>query len=53
MYTGFVRWSTEQIQLFSEIFKRQVYGLDRDQSTILRDSMNITKLHGLMVSCDV
>lgn len=48
MASGFVRWASEQVELFAETFRRQVYGVDQDAS-VIDESLNITRAHGAML----
>lgn len=45
---GFVRWAAEQIELYAEIFRRQIYGADQDPQAI-QDSLGVTMTHAGMV----
>lgn len=46
---GFVRWASEQVELYAETFRRQVYGADQDRK-VIEESLDVTKSHGAMVS---
>jgi len=46
--SGFVRWASQQIEIFAVIFRRQVYGADQDPVGI-EQSLAVTRTHGLML----
>lgn len=46
--TGFVRWASQQMEIFAEMFGRQVYGADQDD-VVIDECLSVTRLHGLMV----
>ena len=46
---GFVRWASEQVEIYAEMFRRQVYGADQD-GKVIEESLEVTKSHGAMVS---
>ena len=48
-YTGFVQWATQQVELFSSMFLRQVQGADQEQK-VLKNCLNLTKAHAMVVS---
>lgn len=45
---GFVRWASAQVEIFAEIFRRQVYGADQD-GKVIEESLEVTKAQGAMV----
>jgi hypothetical protein len=47
---GFVRWASEQVEIYAETFRRQVYGADQDRR-VIEESLEVTKSHGAMVRC--
>lgn len=46
--SGFVRWASEQVEVYAETFRRQVYGVDQD-GRVVEESLEMTKAHGAMV----
>lgn len=46
--TGFVRWASEQVEIYAETFRRQVYGADQN-GKVIEESLEVTKAHGAMV----
>jgi hypothetical protein len=50
MSKGFVRWASEQVEIYAETFRRQVYGADQD-GKVIQESLEVTKFHGAMVRC--
>lgn len=48
-HTGFVRWASEQVAIYAESFRRQVYGVDQDRK-VIGESLDVTKSHGAMVT---
>ncbi|POY72542.1 hypothetical protein BMF94_4368 [Rhodotorula taiwanensis] len=48
MASGFVRWASEQVELYAETFRRQVYGVDQD-GRVVEESLEMTKAHGAML----
>ncbi|SCZ93419.1 BZ3500_MvSof-1268-A1-R1_Chr6-3g08647 [Microbotryum saponariae] len=48
MASGFVRWASEQVEIFAETFRRQVYGVDQD-GKVIQESLEVTQAHGAMV----
>ncbi|KAA1082799.1 exocyst complex component exo84 [Puccinia graminis f. sp. tritici] len=46
--SGFVKWAVDQLDLFGEIFRRQVYEGDEDQWTI-QESISVTRAHAGML----
>ena len=46
---GFVRWASAQVEIYAEIFRRQVYGADQD-GKVIEESLEVTKAQGAMVS---
>ncbi len=48
MASGFVRWASEQVEVYAETFRRQVYGADQDKA-VIEESLEVTKSHGAMV----
>ena len=46
---GFVRWASEQVEIYAETFRRQVYGADQD-GKVIQESLEVTTSHGAMVS---
>lgn len=49
MASGFVSWAVEQIEAYGEIFRRQVYDGEEDQSKMIDRSISITKVHAGML----
>ena len=47
--TGFVRWSSLQIEVYAEMFRRQVFGVDQD-GKVVQESLAVTRAHAAMVS---
>lgn len=47
-FSGFVAWATEQLQIFTEMFKRQVYGTDTDRK-LVHEALAVTQSHALVV----
>ncbi|KAI5481542.1 hypothetical protein MNV49_002768, partial [Pseudohyphozyma bogoriensis] len=47
MASGFVRWASEQVEIYAEMFRRQVYGADQD-GKVIEESLEVTKSHGAM-----
>ncbi|KAK4699025.1 exocyst complex component 8, partial [Phenoliferia sp. Uapishka_3] len=47
MASGFVRWASEQVEIYAEMFRRQVYGADQD-GNVIAESLEVTKAHGAM-----
>lgn len=47
-YAGFVEWARSQIELYAEMFRKQVYSSDIDQRTI-EDAIKITELQSKKV----
>lgn len=47
-YAGFVRWASEEVEIYAETFRRQVYGADQDRK-VIEESLEVTKAHGAMV----
>lgn len=45
---GFVRWASEQVEIYAETFRRQVYGADQN-GKVIDESLEVTKAHGAMV----
>ncbi|KAL8286469.1 hypothetical protein RQP46_004486 [Phenoliferia psychrophenolica] len=48
MASGFVRWASEQVEIYAEMFRRQVYGADQD-GKVIEESLEVTKAHGAML----
>ncbi|GAA5858578.1 hypothetical protein JCM1840_001268 [Sporobolomyces johnsonii] len=48
MASGFVRWASEQVEIYAETFRRQVYGADQD-GKVIEESLEVTKAHGAML----
>ncbi|GAA6028052.1 hypothetical protein JCM8097_001849 [Rhodosporidiobolus ruineniae] len=48
MASGFVRWASEQVEIYAEMFRRQVYGADQD-GKVIEESLEVTKTHGAML----
>ncbi|KAM0788257.1 hypothetical protein ACM66B_001408 [Microbotryomycetes sp. NB124-2] len=48
MASGFVRWASEQVEIYAETFRRQVYGADQD-SKVVQESLDVTRSHGAML----
>ncbi|GAA5968117.1 hypothetical protein JCM8115_001745 [Rhodotorula mucilaginosa] len=48
MASGFVRWASEQVEVYAETFRRQVYGVDQD-GRVVEESLEMTKAHGAML----
>ncbi|KPV76479.1 uncharacterized protein RHOBADRAFT_25548 [Rhodotorula graminis WP1] len=48
MASGFVRWASEQVEIYAEMFRRQVYGVDQD-GRVIDESLEVTKAHGAML----
>lgn len=48
MVPGFIQWTTEQIELFANLFKRQLDGQTDPQD--LEDSLNAMRLQSKRVS---
>ncbi|KAM0754770.1 hypothetical protein T439DRAFT_284794, partial [Meredithblackwellia eburnea MCA 4105] len=48
MASGFVRWASEQVETYAEMFRRQVYGADQD-GKVIEESLEVTKSHGAML----
>ncbi|GAA6058631.1 hypothetical protein JCM10212_004042 [Sporobolomyces blumeae] len=48
MASGFVRWASAQVEIYAEIFRRQVYGADQD-GKVIEESLEVTKAHGAML----
>lgn len=48
VYVGFVRWASEEVEIYAETFRRQVYGADQDRK-VIEESLEVTKAHGAMV----
>ncbi|BGP54222.1 hypothetical protein JCM8202_001355 [Rhodotorula sphaerocarpa] len=48
MASGFVRWASEQVEVYAETFRRQVYGVDQD-GKVVEESLEMTKAHGAML----
>ncbi|GAA5938435.1 uncharacterized protein JCM15063_000734 [Sporobolomyces koalae] len=48
MASGFVRWASAQVEIYAEIFRRQVYGADQD-GKVVQESLEVTKAHGAML----
>ncbi|KAH9443726.1 hypothetical protein MJO28_014006 [Puccinia striiformis f. sp. tritici] len=46
--SGFVKWAVDQLDLFGEIFRRQVYEGEEDPWTI-QESISVTKAHAGML----
>ncbi|GAA95398.1 uncharacterized protein L969DRAFT_21958 [Mixia osmundae IAM 14324] len=46
--SGFVRWATQQIEVYAEVFRRQVYGADQEAS-VIEASKAETKKQGAML----
>lgn len=44
-----MRWASEQVEIYAETFRRQVYGADQD-GKVIQESLEVTKGHGAMVS---
>ncbi|GAA5948707.1 hypothetical protein JCM3775_004715, partial [Rhodotorula graminis] len=44
----FVRWASEQVEIYAEMFRRQVYGVDQD-GRVIDESLEVTKAHGAML----
>ena len=49
MASGFVRWAALQVELFSEMFQRQVSGAPQDRQMV-EDALAVTRTHAMMVS---
>ena len=47
-HVGFVRWASEEVEIYAETFRRQVYGADQDRK-VIEESLEVTKAHGAMV----
>lgn len=45
--TGFVRWSSQQIEVYAEMFRRQVFGVDQDPK-VVQESLAVTRAHAAM-----
>lgn len=43
-----MRWASEQVEVYAETFRRQVYGVDQD-GRVVEESLEMTKAHGAMV----
>ncbi|GAA5891419.1 hypothetical protein JCM6882_004688 [Rhodosporidiobolus microsporus] len=48
MASGFVRWASEQVEIYADMFRRQVYGADQD-GKVIEESLEVTKTHGAML----
>ncbi|GAA5961012.1 hypothetical protein JCM3765_006502 [Sporobolomyces pararoseus] len=48
MASGFVRWASAQVEIYAEIFRRQVYGADQD-GKVIEESLEVTKAQGAML----
>ncbi|TNY18529.1 exocyst complex component EXO84 [Rhodotorula diobovata] len=48
MASGFVRWASEQVEIYAEMFRRQVYGADQD-GKVIEESLEVTKAHGAVL----
>ena len=48
MASGFVRWASQQIEAYAEMFRRQVYGPDQDPR-VIEESLAVTRTHALML----
>ncbi|GAA5869196.1 hypothetical protein JCM16303_000387 [Sporobolomyces ruberrimus] len=48
MASGFVRWASAQVEIYAEIFRRQVYGADQD-GRVIEESLEVTKAQGAML----
>ncbi|SCV67496.1 BQ2448_5107 [Microbotryum intermedium] len=48
MASGFVRWASEQVEIYAETFRRQVYGVDQD-GKVIQESLEVTQAHGAML----
>ncbi|KAL7340040.1 exocyst complex component EXO84 [Rhodotorula toruloides] len=48
MASGFVRWASEQVEIYAETFRRQVYGADQN-GKVIEESLEVTKAHGAML----
>lgn len=48
MASGFVRWASEQVEVYAETFRRQVYGVDQD-GRVVEESLEMTQAHGAML----
>ncbi|GAA5898494.1 exocyst subunit EXO84 [Sporobolomyces salmoneus] len=48
MASGFVRWASAQVEIYAEIFGRQVYGADQD-GRVIEESLEVTKAQGAML----
>lgn len=46
---GFVRWASRQIEVYAEMFRRQVFGVDQNP-VVVQESLAVTKAHAAMVS---
>ncbi|KAH8926705.1 hypothetical protein BT69DRAFT_1278622 [Atractiella rhizophila] len=48
MASGFVKWASQQMELFSEMFRRQVYGIGgEDNSKIVEECIEIAMTHSI------
>lgn len=48
MASGFVRWASKQVEVFAEMFRRQVYGSDQDD-VVVAESLAVTRTHSSML----
>jgi hypothetical protein len=48
---GFVKWSTEQVKAFADMFRRQVYAADDENEETIKESLEVTRSQAAMVKC--